>query len=167
MDDPRPVVVVTQGTLANQDLTELVEPTLTALAELDVLVVAALGRDIGALGIPVPANAHVEAFVPFDALPPRADLLVTNGGPGATQHALAAGVPVIVAGLTEDKPAVAARVAAHGLGISLGTARPTTSQIAEATRTVLGNPTIRASAKLISSAYAEYDALDLIEPLTR
>ncbi|MEV7026207.1 hypothetical protein, partial [Kitasatospora sp. NPDC093558] len=41
LDGSRPVVVVTQGTLANTDLTELVAPTVTALADHDVLVVAA------------------------------------------------------------------------------------------------------------------------------
>ncbi|WP_039939660.1 hypothetical protein [Streptomyces himastatinicus] len=43
-------------------------------------VVAALGgRDPQAVTIEVPANARVESFVPFDRLPPHADVLVTNG----------------------------------------------------------------------------------------
>lgn len=49
---------------------------------------------------------------------------LTPGVFGGTQQALAAGVPVIVAGVTEDKPAVAARIAHHGLGIDLHTATP-------------------------------------------
>jgi UDP:flavonoid glycosyltransferase YjiC (YdhE family) len=68
LDGSRPVVVVTQGTLANRDLSELVEPALAGLADLDVTVVAALGREAGALSIPVPPNAHVAEFIPFDVL---------------------------------------------------------------------------------------------------
>jgi UDP:flavonoid glycosyltransferase YjiC (YdhE family) len=129
LDGSRPVVVVTQGTLANRDLSQLVEPALAGLAGLDVTVVAALGREAGALSVPVPPNAHAAEFIPFDALLPKASVLITNGGFGGTQQAIAAGVPVIVAGLTEDKPAVAARVAYHGLGINLhtGTRRRKTS----------------------------------------
>lgn len=111
LDGSRPVVVVTQGTLANDDLSQLVEPTLTGLADLDVTVVAALGRDPEALSIPIPANARVAEFIPFGALLPKTDVFVTNGGFGGTQQALAAGVPVVIAGETEDKPANAARVA--------------------------------------------------------
>jgi UDP:flavonoid glycosyltransferase YjiC (YdhE family) len=42
LDGSRPVVVVTQGTLANRDLSEFVEPALAGLAHLDVTVVAGL-----------------------------------------------------------------------------------------------------------------------------
>ena len=41
---------------------------------------------------------------------PRTDVLVTNGGYGGVQQALAHGVPLVVAGRTEDKVEVAARV---------------------------------------------------------
>jgi hypothetical protein len=40
LDGSRPVVVVTQGTFANDDLSQLIEPALAGLAELDVTVVA-------------------------------------------------------------------------------------------------------------------------------
>ena len=38
-------------------------------------------------------------------------VLVTNGGYGTVQQALAHGVPIVVAGATEDKPETAARIA--------------------------------------------------------
>lgn len=127
LESARPVVVVTQGTLANDDLGQLVAPTLDALADQDVLVVAALGRGVDALPGPVPANARVEEFIPFGPLLPRVDVLVTNGGFGATQQALAAGIPVVLAGTTEEKPMVAARVAAAGVGRDLATATPSSA----------------------------------------
>ncbi len=166
LDGRRPVVVVTQGTLANRDLSQLVEPTLAGLAGLDVTIVAALGRDAGALSVPVPPNAHVAEFIPFDQLLPKASVYITNGGSGGTQQAIAASVPVIVAGLTEDKPAVAARAAYHGLGINLHTATPTPEAVAAATETVLKDTTMHASVRRLAQVYAAHDALSEIERLT-
>ncbi|MFG1923071.1 glycosyltransferase [Cryptosporangium sp. NPDC048952] len=164
LDGRRPVVVVTQGTLANHDLGQLIEPALTGLAGLDVTVVAALGGP-KALSIPTPDNARVEAFVPFDRLLPRADVLVTNGGSGGVHQALAAGVPVVVAGETEDKPANAARVAYHGLGVNLGTATPTPGAVAEAVRALLGDGEIRENVRQLAKVYSEHDPVDGIERL--
>jgi MGT family glycosyltransferase len=165
LDGSRPVVVVTQGTLANRDLS-LVEPALTGLADLDVTVVAALGREVGALSIPVPPNAHVAEFIPFDVLLPKASAYITNGGLGGTQQAIAAGVPVIVAGVTEDKPAVAARVAYHNLGISLETATPTPEAVAAAAESVLKDTEMHANVHKLAQVYAAHDPLGEIERLT-
>jgi hypothetical protein len=167
LDGSRPVVVVTQGTLANRDLSQLVEPALTGLADLDVTVVAALGgRDPSAVTIPVPGNAHVERYIPFSRLLPRADLVVTNGGAGGVHQSLAAGVPVIVGGATEEKPANAARVAHHRLGLNLKTGTPTAPAVGLAVVRVLGDPAIRASVKRLAEVYATYDTVARIEQLT-
>ena len=162
----RPVVVVTQGTLANADLAELVEPALTALAGRDVTVVASLGgRDPRALSIPIPDNAQVHAYLPFDTLLPTADVLVTNGGSGGVHQALAAGVPVVVAGATEDKPANAARVAYHRLGVDLATARPAPAAVVAAVDTVLSSEEIRENVRRLAEVYAGHDAIGRIENL--
>jgi UDP:flavonoid glycosyltransferase YjiC (YdhE family) len=166
LDGSRPVVVVTQGTIANRDLSELIEPTLTGLADLEVTVVAALGREVGALSIPLPPNAHLAEFIPFDMLLPKAEVYITNGGFGGTQQAIAAGVPVIVAGLTEDKPATAARVAYHNLGINLQTATPTPHAVAAATESVLKDAEMRDNVHKLAQAYAAHDPLSEIERLT-
>jgi UDP:flavonoid glycosyltransferase YjiC (YdhE family) len=165
LDGSRPVVVVTQGTLANEDLSQLIEPALTGLAERDVTVVAALGRDPAALSVPVPANARVADYIPFGALLPKVSVLVTNGGSGGTHQALAAGVPVVVAGETEDKPANAARVAYHGLGINLQTATPTPQAVARAVESLLEDTEVRENVARLAKVYAQHDALDNIERL--
>ncbi|MFI5845545.1 nucleotide disphospho-sugar-binding domain-containing protein [Catenuloplanes sp. NPDC051500] len=166
LDGSRPVVAVTQGTLMNSDLTQLVEPTLLGLADLDVTVVVALGgRDPAALSIPVPANARVERYLPFDRLLPEVDLFVTNGGAGGVHQALAAGVPVVVAGTTEDKPANAARIAHHRLGAVLGTATPSAEAVATAVTGVLADDTIGDNVTRLAKIYGEHDAVGLIERL--
>ena len=126
LDGDRPVVHVTQGTIDNADLSRLLEPTIEALGGEDVIVVATTGgRDISELKVPLPMNIFVAEYIPHDLLLPKVDVMVTNGGYGAVQRALSTGVPLVVAGNTEDKPEVAARVAWTGAGINLRTGTPT------------------------------------------
>ena len=77
--------------------------------------------------------------------------MVTNGGYGGVQMALSQGVPLVVAGTTEDKPEVAARVAWSGAGINLKTAAPTPAQVRDAVRALLDDQRYRASGAGASS----------------
>ena len=112
--------------------------TARSLARDDVLVVATTGGpDPGPLRRGLPANDRLERFVPHDLLLPHVDVMVTNGGYGGVQQALANGVPLVVAGDSEDKPEVAARVQWSGTGINLHTGRPSQAMVARAVRRVL------------------------------
>ncbi|MDN3311234.1 glycosyltransferase [Microbacterium oryzae] len=140
--DGRTVVHVTQGTIDNADPSRLIVPTIRALAGEDVLVVASTGgapleRVEDAYGGPLPANVRIAAFLPYAELLPRTDVVVTNGGFGGVQQALAAGVPLVVAGATEDKPEVAARVAWAGVGVNLRTGTPTPARVRHGVKAVL------------------------------
>ena len=119
LDGSRKVVLVTQGTVANHNLNLLVGPSVAALAnEPDMLVFATTGgRPIDAIPGPVPANARVSSYLPFEWLLPKVDVLVTNGGYGSVNQAMSFGIPIVSAGLTEDKADVNARVARAGVGI--------------------------------------------------
>jgi MGT family glycosyltransferase len=161
LDSGRPVVLVTQGTLANTDLTELIEPTLDALAGEDVLVIAATGNEDATISA-VPRNARVATFIPFDRLLPKVSVFVTNGGYGAVNQALAAGVPVIAAGLTEDKGFVSQRVAWSGTGINLETSRPTEFQIRSAVLEALSNRSYRRNACALRQKIARHNALEAV-----
>ncbi len=145
VDGSRKVVLVTQGTAANFDLGLLVGPTLAALAnEPDLLVIAtAGGRPIDAIPGPIPANARVASYLPFEWALAKADVLVTNGGYGSVNQAMSFGVPLVTAGLTEDKPDVNVRVAWSGVGINLATNEPTPQALRDAVRTVLDKPDYR------------------------
>jgi UDP:flavonoid glycosyltransferase YjiC (YdhE family) len=65
-------VVVTQGTVANDDLSQLLVPTIRALADADVTVVAVTARpdDPGMVRAEmdgeIPGNVHLAGFVPFE-----------------------------------------------------------------------------------------------------
>ena len=109
----------------------------------DLFVVATTGgADPAVLGDP-PANAVVEKFVPFSALLPHVDVMISNGGFGAVQLAIANGVPMVVAGTSEDKKEVTAHVGWSGIGINLRTSRPAPAVIADSVGRVLNEPRFR------------------------
>jgi len=58
-------------------------------------------------------------------------------------------VPLVTAGLTEDKIEVTARVAWSGVGIDLHTDRPTPEQVRDAVRRVLAEPSFRERSAVI------------------
>lgn len=151
-----PVVLVTQGTVRNENA-ELFGPTIEALADEPVLVVVTTGGGVE-LPRPLPANVRVEEFVPYAALMPHLSAYVTNGGYGGIQMALASGVPIVVAGATEDKPESAARVAWSGVGIRLRGLSPSAGDLRLAVRGVLDEPRYRDNARRIAADMAGHDA---------
>jgi UDP:flavonoid glycosyltransferase YjiC (YdhE family) len=169
--DGRTVVHVTQGTVSNAVVEDLLVPTVRGLAGEDVLVVAATGRDpaplFAALGTP-PANLRVAPFLPYDRLLPRTSVMVTNGGYGGVHAALRHGVPLVVGGRTEEKVEVAARVAWSGTGIDLKAQRPRPGAVRDAVLRVLREPRYRLRAEAIGADIraAEGEAA-LVAALTR
>ena len=166
LSDGRPVVHVTQGTVDNADLSRLIEPTITALADEDVtLVVSTGGRDVSQIRVPIPANTIVVEYIPHDVLLPMVDVMVTNGGYGAVQRALSAGVPLVVAGNTEDKPEVAARVDYFGAGVNLRTGTPGARMVRGAVQRVLRDERYLRRARELEAGYARRDGIAEIAAL--
>jgi UDP:flavonoid glycosyltransferase YjiC (YdhE family) len=162
LDGSKPIVHVTQGTIANQS-PDLFAPALAGLAEENVLVVVTTGgRTPEELGLcDVPKNVRIGSFLPYAELLPKTRVMVTNGGYGGVQLALAAGVPLVVAGGSEDKPEIAARVAHAGAGIDLQTGKPSAQQLRDAVRKVLSEPRWRERAAQLKAEFARYDSVDL------
>jgi MGT family glycosyltransferase len=161
LDDSKPVVFVTQGTLANFDFDQLLNPALSGLAGEDVQVLATAG------GGPVEAivasgNSIVEGYIPYELILPKTSVFVTNGGYNGVQQALSYGVPVVSAGASEDKPQVCARVKWSGAGIDLETGAPTAEQISRAVIQVLRDPSYRDRAKVLGAAIAKTNGLKTI-----
>ena len=91
LDGSRPVVHVSQGTIANAT-PDLIAPTLEGLAGEDVLVVVSTGnRPIEQLKLgKLPQNARIAPFLSYSDLLPKTSVMVTNGGYGGVQMALSA-----------------------------------------------------------------------------
>lgn len=116
-----PIVLVTTSS-EFQDDGRLVAIALEALAGEAVTVVATLPAG-DPRGFDPPANARVERFIPHGPVLDRAVCAITHGGMGATQKALARGVPVCAVPFGRDQLEVARRVEVAGAGTRLPASR--------------------------------------------
>lgn len=118
--DSAPLIYVTLGTVFNR--TEgLMELLLTAVADLPVRVLAALGPNIGLGGLHTHRNLFVQSFVPQATAIAHSSAVVCHGGRGTVYAALAAGVPLCLLPVSADQPVVAKRCAEIGVGIVCST----------------------------------------------
>jgi UDP:flavonoid glycosyltransferase YjiC (YdhE family) len=87
------------------------------------------------------------------------------------QIALANGIPLVVAGQTEDKPEASARVGWAGVGINLKTKTPTPKQVRNAVRKLLADSKYKTKAKYFQAEMNRYhaptQAVSLIEQLAK
>lgn len=154
LDGSRPIVHVTQGTVANFDYEQAIAPTVRALAGDDVIVVISTGgRPLDTLP-PLPANARAATYLPYDELLPRTDAYVTNSGYGGVQYALRYGVPIVAIGGKEDKPEVGARVAWSGVGRRIRSERPTPRALRRDIYAVLDQPHYREASQRVAAEMA-------------
>lgn len=130
-DIDAPLVLVTTSS-EFQDDARLAEVALEALADEDVHVVATVPS--ASPQFQTPANAHVESFVPHGPVLDRAICAVTHGGMGATQKALANGVPVCAVPFGRDQLEVARRVEQAGAGTRLPVSKLRPDRLREAVR---------------------------------
>ncbi|KFZ24029.1 hypothetical protein V502_01511 [Pseudogymnoascus sp. VKM F-4520 (FW-2644)] len=159
------IVAVSQGTIC-LDYTELITPTIDGLKDRsDIILVVALGRRGATLpeGTVIPENTRVVDFIPFDDLFPYCAAFITNGGYGAVQHAISIGVPMIIAGATEEKPEIAARAEWAGVAINLRTGCPSGEQIHLAVEEIFDNGKYKAKSRELEEESKCYFAMDVVE----
>ncbi|MBD2825511.1 glycosyltransferase [Xenorhabdus szentirmaii] len=162
-DESLPLILVTQGTLANVDFNQLLLPTLRALANLPVRVLAITGgRSVDMLGEELPENARVVEYLNFEHWLPRTAIFITNGGYGSLNSAVRHGVPMVVAGTGDGKLEAVARVIWSKCGISLHTDTPSELQLYRAVTRILSSPVWHQQAQIIKADYDAHNALELI-----
>jgi MGT family glycosyltransferase len=148
-DIDQPIILVTTSS-EFQDDGRLAQVALQALADEPVAVVVTMpGGDPTRLQ--VPANARVERFIPHGPLLNRATCAITHGGMGATQKALARGVPVCAVPFGRDQLEVARRVETAQAGTRLPASRLRADRLRAKVREAM---TMTAGAKRIQQAFA-------------
>jgi MGT family glycosyltransferase len=145
----RPIVLATASTAFQLDA-KLIATALEALAGENVAVVATTAAQ-DAAQFQVPANARVEKFLPHAPILARATCVVSHGGQGITQKALAAGVPVCVVPFSRDQFDVARRVEINDAGVRLHHKRLSAERLRAAVHTAIGK---RPGAARIARAFA-------------
>jgi UDP:flavonoid glycosyltransferase YjiC (YdhE family) len=137
-----PLVYVSFGSAAagNGFFPDVYRGALDALADAPVRVLLTVGTEVdpNELG-ELPANAHVEQWVPQNAVMPHAAAMVGHGGSGSTLAAMAAGLPLALVPLFADQPDNAQRVADLGAGLRLDGV----DGLREAVDTLLRDPSYR------------------------
>jgi len=156
-----PLVYVTFGSVAPQRddvFPGLYRAVIEALGPLPVRVLVTIGRhrDPAQLGA-LPANVHVERWVPQASVMPHASAMVCHGGSGTMRAGFAAGIPQVVLPLFADQPDNAARVHALGAGIALD---PGADGVAEAVQAVLADDRYAVRAAAVA---ADIRALPLVD----
>jgi UDP:flavonoid glycosyltransferase YjiC (YdhE family) len=157
--EDEPLVYVTFGSIAGA-LPHAATVYATALEALDGLPVRALltlgAADAGTVGR-VPANVHIETWVPQHDVLAHAAAVVCHGGSGSTIGALEAGRPLVVVPLFADQPGNAKRVEAVGAGVSVAA---TAGAIRGGIETVLGDPSFRAAATSLAEEMRSQTPVD-------
>jgi UDP:flavonoid glycosyltransferase YjiC (YdhE family) len=153
-----PLVYLTFGTVLGHMsfAADAFRDALDALAGEHVRVLLTIGThlDPDAVG-PVPANAHVEAWVDQADVLGSAALVACHGGSGTAYGALAAGVPLVFAPRFADQFENARRITAAGAGVTVGP-----GGLRDAVRTVLGDGSYGREAGRIAAEMAAVPVVD-------
>ena len=151
-DPRRRHVLVTVGTLAEHLARDFYARMLEALAPLAGQVQPVLVAPAEAVPDP-PDWLLVATRVPMLELLPKLDAVVCHGGMGTVTEALAHGVPLVVAPIRHDQPAVAAQVAAAGAGVAVSFASASATELTRAVTAVLTEPVYRAAAHRVAESF--------------
>lgn len=145
----RPIVLVTTSSERQRD-DNLVRVALAALANEPVHIVATLptGKPNDITSTP---NATVCELVPHEPVLDRAVCAITHGGMGATQKALARGVPVCVVPFGRDQFEVARRAEVAGCGTRLPAKKLSPQLLRAKVREAM---TMTAGAKRVAAGFA-------------
>jgi MGT family glycosyltransferase len=162
-------LLVTQGTVDNEDQNKLIVPALEAVKDMEALVIVATGgRGTEELKARYPQpNIIVRDYVDFAKVLEFTDVFISNGGFGGVQLSLSKGVPLVVSGVNEGKSDVNARVEYAGVGINLRKESPKPADIAKAVKDVLADPGWKNRARQMREQFDSQDpveaAADVVE----
>lgn len=159
--DPRPLVYITFGSLVGtlSHARSIYRTALDAVADLPVRALLTTGRGLeaGTLGA-IPANVHVEAWIPQRDVLPQVAGLVCHGGSGTLLGGLAAGLPMVVVPQGADQPHNAGLVAAAGAGLAL--TKPDAGALRAAIQRLLDAPELRQNAHRLATEIAAMPTID-------
>jgi MGT family glycosyltransferase len=150
-DGGGPVVLVSLGTLNWHNGGRFFAAAAEALAGMDVrAIVIAPPSLIG----DAPPNVLVTPRVPQLALMPRLDAVVSHGGHNTVCEALAHGLPLVVAPIRDDQPAIADQVVRAGAGVRVAFRRVKADELRGAITTALTDEGLRAGAARVQASFA-------------
>jgi len=162
----RPLVLVSFSTTFQNHIA-LLQRVLDGLGALPVDVIVTLGQAIRCDDLHPGPNCPLIPSAPHGPLMSEASLVVTHGGHGTLARAMAHDVPMLVIPIGRDQHGNAARVEAHGTGLSLP---PEASawEVRGAAERLLTDPSFAvAAAKLGQAVRREAEECDIVREVER
>jgi MGT family glycosyltransferase len=146
-----PVVLVSLGTLNWHNGGRFFAAAAEALAGLAVrAIVIAPPELVGN----APPNVLVTPRVPQLALMPHLDAVVSHGGHNTVCEALAHGLPLVVAPIRDDQPAIADQVVRAGAGVRVAFRRVGADELRGAIEVALTDDALRDGAARVQASFA-------------
>jgi MGT family glycosyltransferase len=151
LDPARQHLLVTLGTLSGPAWPRFFRTVIEALAdlggELQAVVAAPPGEQ-------APPHILFAGRVPQLALLPYMAAVVCHGGQNTVSEALSYGLPLVVTPIRDDQPIIAQQVADAGAGVGLRIDRLGATELRDAVRAVLDDPSYRAAARVVRDSFA-------------
>ena len=145
-----PIVLVTTSSVPQSDAT-LIHTAVEALAGDAVHIVVTAPTTTGDV-TPLGPRVTLVPFVPHSLVLPKTVCVITHGGLGVTQKALARGIPVCVVPFGRDQFEVARRVEVAGAGTRLPARRLSAPRLRAAVRSAMR---MAAGAGAIAEGFAD------------
>jgi len=157
-----PLVYASMGTLQNGQK-EVFQMIVDAAEKLPGLQLAlSIGKNLQIDQIKVSLSKTIVVnHAPQLQLLKRAALCVTHAGMNTTLETLTQGVPMVAIPVTNDQPAVAARIAYHRIGEVLPLERLSASTLNDTMNRVITDPSYKQKAQSFKEAIAKSDGLDV------
>lgn len=156
----KPLIYASLGTAQNR-LLSVFEKIAKACSTLDVQLVLSLGGGADPEDLPnLEGQPIVVKNAPQLLLLEKASLTITHAGINTTLESLSNGVPMVAIPITNDQPAVAARIAWTKTGKVIQLADLTVQNVKSAISKVLQDDTYRANAKQIQKSIEYSGGID-------
>jgi MGT family glycosyltransferase len=144
---PRPLAHVSLGTVFNKRARPLFDALARGAAMVAASVVVTVGEDRDPDSFAgLPPNVHLRRYIPLAPLLQRTDAVLAHAGWGTLIACVEAGVPMGALVLGADHSYNASILERAGCGFGLQPQSLTPELVAESTRRLLTDPTLRAAA---------------------
>lgn len=155
VDQSRPIVYVSLGTVFNQNI-DFFNQCFAALKDLDVSVIVSIGEANNAADFDtVPDNVLLKSYVPQTELLQHTALFLTHAGMNSTNEALLMDVPLLAFPQNADQPLVAQQIENINVGQQLNSETVTTEDLkAKVVEMLQNRATYQAQIKKIKQTQA-------------
>lgn len=152
--DGRPLIYASMGTLQN-GVHSIFETIAAAVSKLPVQLVITFGRPECTPPRELPGDPLIVSYAPQRSLLRRASLAISHAGMNTVLESLSCGVPLVAIPITNDQPAIAARVSWMHAGEVVPLAELSVKTLRDAVKSVLGDEEYRQNARKVQSEIQE------------